>query len=524
VADSPKAKRLNVLQRMTLGYWGLVLPIVVAAVLVVITVALVKVRYVAGEGRILEVNHACVDVRFDLIRQEDRLGVFKASGVSKTLTLSILGQAQAQVAADVKRLDEAVAAVGSLAGYDEFKTSWANFDSAVAGGLALAGQARPGFEGRQIPPNVVTTASKAIDAVAVIYDASQAQYTRTDSQMWTFIYSTTGVALVILVVSAVIGTIAAVSLPQRVAKQLRGLIGALSATTTQMLGVVSQVASTAVQTASAISEAATTVDEVRQTSLLASQKATEVADDAQRAEEVVEAGRHAVGETLDGMGRIQKEMTVVSESVMRMSEQSESVSAIMGTVNSMAEQSSLLSVNAAIEASSAGEYGKGFAVVADEIRNLAVGSKQSVGQVRSIMTDVEKATSAAVMATEQSARAVEHGVQQARASSTAIDQLAESVSVAAQSAAQIVASAQQQLVGKDQIASAMASIDEAGAQNARGAQELETSVRHVETMAVDLADMVSSINPLAALRRRRAASPSSGAPHETAVDQTPAPD
>jgi methyl-accepting chemotaxis protein len=510
VADAPKARRLNVLQRMTLGYWALVLPIVVAAVLVVTTVALVKVRYVARETRLLDANHACVDVRYDLIRQENRLGVFKASGVSKSLDLTILQQAQATLAAEVKHLDSAIAAAGVLTGYDAFKTAWADFDSAVAGGLALAGQARPGFEGQQIPPNVVTTASTAIDAVATVYDSSQEEYKRTDSQMWKFVYSTTGVALVILVVSALIGMLTAITLPRRVARQLRSLIGALGATTAQMLGVVSQVASTA--------------DEVRQTSLLASQKATEVADDAQRAEEVVEAGRHAVGETLDGMGRIQKEMSVVSESVMRMSEQSESVSAIMGTVNSMAEQSSLLSVNAAIEASSAGEYGKGFAVVADEIRNLAVGSKQGVGQVRSIMTDVEKATSAAVMATEQSARAVEHGVQQARASSTAIDQLAESVSVAAQSAAQIVASAQQQLVGMDQIASAMASIDEAGAQNARGAQELETSVRHVETMAVDLADMVSSINPLAALRRRRAASPSSGAPHETAVDQTLAPD
>jgi methyl-accepting chemotaxis protein len=525
VADSSKARRLNVLQRMTLGYWALVLPIVVAAVLVVMTVALVKVRYVAREGRLLAVNHASVDLRYDLIRQEDRLGVFKASGVSKSLNVTILQQAQAQLAAEVKHLDSAIAASGSLPGYDAFKTAWANFDSAVAGGLALAGQARPGFEGKQIPPNAVTTAAKAINAVAVVYDAGEEQYSQTDRQMWKFVYSTTGVALVILVIAALAGTFAAVSLPRRVAKQLRSLIGALGATTAQMLGVVSQVASAAVQTASAISEAATTVDEVRQTSLVASQKATEVAEDAQRADQVVEVGRQAVTKTLEGMGRIQHEMTVVTESVMRMSEQSESVSEIMSTVNSMAEQSSLLSVNAAIEASSAGEYGKGFAVVADEIRNLAVGSKHSVGQVRNIMTDVEKATSAAVMAAEQSSHAVDQGVEQAQVSSTAIDQLAESVSTAAQSAAQIVTSAHQQLVGMDQIAAAMSSIDEAGTQNARGAQELESSVGHVETMAADLADMVASINPLAALRRRRAASPApdSDGAHKAVFDRASAP-
>jgi methyl-accepting chemotaxis protein len=509
VAGSPKARRLNVLQRMSLGYWALVLPMVVAGVLMIITVSLLKVRYMANQSRAQDVGNAAVDVRFDLARQEASLRVFIAGGVSQNLTIDTMRQAQARLTAEVARLDAAVAAYGQFPAYDPFHAAWTRFDDAVSGGLALAGQAQPGFEGQQIPHDVLPTAAQALAVAVAVDQASRDLYARTGNRMWTFVYSTTGVALAIIVIAAVIGTFTAISLPRRVARQLRSLIGALGATTAQMLGVVSQVASAAVQTASAISEAATTVDEVRQTSLVASQEATEVADDAQRAEQVVDAGRHAVTQTLEGMGRIQQEMTVVTESVMRMSEQSESVSEIIGTVNSMAEQSSLLSVNAAIEASSAGEYGKGFAVVAGEIRNLAVASKQSVGQVRSIMTDVEKATSAAVMAAEQSSHAVEQGVEQARVSSTAIDQLAESVSTAAQSATQIVTSAQQQLVGMDQIAAAMSSIDEAGSQNARGAQELESSVRHVETMAADLADMVVSINPLAALRRRRAGEPPS---------------
>ena len=82
------------------------------------------------------------------------------------------------------------------------------------------------------------------------------------------------------------------------------------------------------------------------------------------------------------------------------------------TVNDLAEQSNLLAVNASIEAAKAGEQGKGFAVVAQEVRNLAEQSKQATIQVRSILNDIQKATNAAVMVTEQGSKAVEAGVKQ----------------------------------------------------------------------------------------------------------------
>jgi len=107
------------------------------------------------------------------------------------------------------------------------------------------------------------------------------------------------------------------------------------------------------------------------------------------------------------------------------------------------------------------------------------------------------------MAAEKSSRAIDGGARQAHESSAAIDALADSVTEAAQGAAQIVAAAQQQLVGMDQLGEAMASIDEASAHNAAGARELESSVRHVEEMAGELQQMVATSNPLAFLRARR---------------------
>ena len=302
-----------------------------------------------------------------------------------------------------------------------------------------------------------------------------------------------GVTMALVTLGAVLaGIVIAVRLRRSTGRTLGDVIGRLSTSTAELLAVTSQVAAGAVQTATAISEAATTVDEVRQTSLLSSQKATSVSDSAQSADQVAEAGRRAVAETLEGIQRIQDQMSVVADSVVRLSEQTEAVSEIISTSNDLAEQSNLLSVNAAIEAAKASDQGKGFGVVAEEIKNLATQSKQGVIQVRSILSDIQKATGAAVMAAEQSGKAIEEGARQARESSVAIESLAENVGAAAQSAMQIVASSQQQLVGMDQISEAMTSIDQASAQNAAGARQMEAEVSHLQELATAMRAMVES--------------------------------
>lgn len=297
---------------------------------------------------------------------------------------------------------------------------------------------------------------------------------------------------VTFVAGLAIALLVALLLPRSIGRELRGVISRLSTAAAEMLAITTQVASGAIQTATAISEAATTVDEVRQTTLLSSEKATTVSETAQQADAVAEAGRRAVIETMEGIQHIQEQMAVVADSVVRLSEQTEAVGEIISTSNDIAEQSNLLSVNAAIEAAKATDRGKGFSVVAEEIKNLAAQSKQAVVQVRSILNDIQRATSQAVMATEQSAKAIEDGARQASESSQAIDSLAESVALAAQSAVQIVASSQQELVGMDQISDAMQSIDAASSQNATGAKQIETEVEHLQELAETLSRMVDA--------------------------------
>jgi methyl-accepting chemotaxis protein len=275
-----------------------------------------------------------------------------------------------------------------------------------------------------------------------------------------------------------------------VVEEVLGGAAVLSAAAREIGATVSQVAASASETATAVSETSTTAEEVKQTAHLSSQKARAVQESAQRTAAVSEAGRKAVSETVEGMGRIREQMEAIAESVVRLSEQGQAIGEIIATVNDIAEQSNLLAVNAAIEATRAGEYGKGFAVVAQEVKSLAEQSRQATAQVRAILMDVQKATSAAVMATEQGTKTVAAGVKQAADSGEAIRALAGSVSEASQTATQIAASSQQQLVGMDQIASAIANIRQATTQNMVGTRQLEASAQSLQELGARLKVLV----------------------------------
>jgi len=281
-------------------------------------------------------------------------------------------------------------------------------------------------------------------------------------------------------------------LSRSITRQLRETITQLTTSSTEILATTTQVASGTAETATAVSETTTTVEEVKQTVQLASQKAKRVSDSAQQVAKVSQTGQQAVEELIAGMERIREQTAAAAESIVRLSEQSQAIGEIILTVNDLAEQSNLLAVNAAIEAAKAGEQGKGFAVVAQEIKSLAEQSKQATTQVRAILGDIQKATGAAVMATDLSGKAVEEGARQSDAAGEAIRILAESIVEAAQAALQIAASSQQQLVGMDQVALAMENIKQASAQNMVGTRQAETAAQNLHELGIKLKLLVEN--------------------------------
>ncbi len=273
---------------------------------------------------------------------------------------------------------------------------------------------------------------------------------------------------------------------------LREGVAQLSSSASEILAMTSQVASSSAETATAVSQTSTTVEEVKQTAHLSQQKAKFVSEAAQRASQASQAGKQAVDGVVAGMRHIQEQMATVAESIVRLSEQSQAVGEIIAAVNDLADQSNLLAVNAAIEAARAGEQGKSFAVVAQEVKSLADQSKQATTQVRAILGEIQKAVSGAVMATEQGSKAVDSGVRQSQEAGQAISVLAESIAESAQAATQIAASSQQQLVGMDQVALAMGSIQQATSQNVAGTKQAEQAAQRLTEVGRHLRALVET--------------------------------
>jgi len=272
--------------------------------------------------------------------------------------------------------------------------------------------------------------------------------------------------------------------------EVKDTVNVLAASSSEILAASTQVATGAVQTSVSITETSTTVEEVRQAAQLSSQKAMEVSENAHHVSQISQDGQNAVEETIHGMDHVRQQMELIAQTIIRLSEQSQSIGGIIASVNDVADQSNLLAVNAAIEAAKAGEQGKGFAVVAQEIKSLAEQSKKATSQVRTILFDVQKATSAAVMAAEQGSKAVEAGVKQSVHTREAIKVLTDSTRDAANVATQILASSKQQLIGMDQIGVAIKTINQAGNENAASMKQVKQSAQDLNELGIKLKMLV----------------------------------
>jgi methyl-accepting chemotaxis protein len=268
-------------------------------------------------------------------------------------------------------------------------------------------------------------------------------------------------------------------------------VNSLSSATAEILTTTQEQSSAATESAAAVVETVATVDEVVQTAQQTSERAKQVDAASQRSVEVSAAGREAVALTIESMGRARDQVASIGERILALSDQAQTVGQIITTVNELAEQSNLLALNAAIEAARAGEHGRGFAVVAQEIRVLAEQSKRATTQVRGILGDIQKLTTAAVLATEQGNKAVGSAVDLVRDAGARIDQLAGTIATTALTAQQIVETAYQQVTGVGQISQATHAIRQAATQTVEGTRQTERAARDLNELSVRLRDAVS---------------------------------
>jgi methyl-accepting chemotaxis protein len=263
----------------------------------------------------------------------------------------------------------------------------------------------------------------------------------------------------------------------------------MRAATSEILAAMSQHTASASQQSAAISETSSTVNEVRAASEQAAGKAKEVAAQAQDSLTVSDEGARAAETIAHAMEEIRDRVQAIARDILALSGQTQQIGEITATVNDLADQSNILALNASIEAAKAGEHGKGFAVVATEVRNLAEQSKAATVQVRGILGDIQKATTAAVLATEHGTRMVEEGLVVTVQAREGIGILAETIRGAAQAAQQIAASAHQQSIGMDQIAQAMRDMSDGTSQFVAGAGQSQRAAEDLNDLAQQLASL-----------------------------------
>jgi methyl-accepting chemotaxis protein len=271
--------------------------------------------------------------------------------------------------------------------------------------------------------------------------------------------------------------------------QMRSSAETLGQSAGGILTAVNANSASANEQSAAISEMTATVEEMRANADLAARKAEDVARQARESIQTTDEGAQAVQAIVDGMDDISAKVDEIAADIQALSERSEQISEITSAVNELADQSSLLSLNAAIEAARAGEQGKGFAVVADEVRKMADQSKQATAQVETILTDIKAATDAAVVKSSEGSEVVRAGIELASRAGEIIAQVATSMREAARAAEEITSSATQQSVGMDQIVSAIKQSEESTASLASDAAQSRAAAEGLDALAQELEEL-----------------------------------
>ncbi|MFV2072420.1 MAG: methyl-accepting chemotaxis protein [Thermoanaerobaculales bacterium] len=288
--------------------------------------------------------------------------------------------------------------------------------------------------------------------------------------------------------------LAAVILSGYTARSLSRSLTAASTTTqgtvNQIISSVQQLSASTGETATAMAETSTTIDELRQTSITAAAKAQATSDVAQGSKAVSEKALDAVAQGAEAMQSIREGVEGIAHNIVELNEKTVRIGEIVETVKAIAEQSNLLAVNASIEAAKAGEQGLGFSVVAGEVRALAERSKEATDEIRTMLSEIERSSNAAVMTTEQGVKRVEQGNELIGDLGETIDSLARIIEDGADATSQISLTSAQQLTGIEQITEALKSVAGATADNAAGAQQLEKAADQVMVVSRQLAEIV----------------------------------
>lgn len=281
-------------------------------------------------------------------------------------------------------------------------------------------------------------------------------------------------------------------------EQLRQLVQAINDTAASVTQSSQQTQLTATELAAASEQQAQKiasvsaaiadmVNSIKQVSTSATQSAS-VAD---RSVAIAHNGAQVVQRSIDGMSTIREQIQETSKRIKRLGESSQEIGDIVGLINDIADQTNVLALNAAIQASMAGEAGRGFAVVADEVQRLAERSANATKQIEGLVKTIQADTNEAVMSMESTTTEVVQGAKLATDAGEALKEVQTVSSSLADLIQQISNEAQLQASSAGQISQNMEVIQQITSTTTAATRTTADSVGQLNEMAASLQKSVS---------------------------------
>ncbi|AXO60162.1 chemotaxis protein [Pseudomonas sp. phDV1] len=280
--------------------------------------------------------------------------------------------------------------------------------------------------------------------------------------------------------------------------QLRELVATINLTAVQVAGAAQETQATAMHLAeasehqaqeiagasAAINEMAVSIDQV-------SANASESSAVAERSVAIANKGNEVVHNTITGMDNIREQIQDTSKRIKRLGESSQEIGDIVSLINDIADQTNILALNAAIQASMAGDAGRGFAVVADEVQRLAERSSAATKQIEALVKTIQTDTNEAVISMEQTTSEVVRGARLAQDAGVALEEIEKVSKTLAALIQNISNAARQQASSAGHISNTMNVIQEITSQTSSGTTATAKSIGNLAKMASEMRKSVS---------------------------------
>ncbi|MBP8125238.1 MAG: methyl-accepting chemotaxis protein [Caldilineaceae bacterium] len=248
-------------------------------------------------------------------------------------------------------------------------------------------------------------------------------------------------------------------LSMAITKPVSRSISTISTVSNQIAATVAEQERTTTQQSAAINQTTATMTELTASARQSAQQADVVAARSNKALDLAHDGVAVIQHTQHDMINLRSKVNAIAQQILRLSEQTSQISGITNLVSDLANQTNMLALNAAVEAARAGEHGKGFAVVAVEVRKLADQSKKSAERISGLVGEIQAATNATVMVTEEGSKTVDKGLTSTDQAVTMFHNIADTMTAVSESTQQISLNVQQQAGAIQQVSQAMSELN-----------------------------------------------------------------